>query len=433
MSGRKASLEDLFNPRSVAIVGVSKTPGRIGHEVMSNLVRCGFRGPIYPISHKYAEVQDIRCYRSVLDVADDVDLAFISTPEEYIPKTLEELGAKGVKVAVVSSGRRGGPLVDVIRDASRRHGMRALGPSSLGVYHSGNRLNVTPLPLNAGGGGIALISESKTLGMAAVNHGLSEGLEFSVVVGTGGKADVDDHDILRHLSEDDGVKSIVIQVETLRDPRAFTDSLRESLKRKPVIVITGSREIIKRLEPMRKDLLVLKDFTKALDISSMFTERRVRGRRALILTNSAGAVNLLLGSLEGSGIEIPVLSESFLDDIRIFVPEGSSARNPIDLTSEASPEIFRGVIESSNLHSDEFDLIVVVYCETNPLELEKFRSMISELKDLISKPLIPILLGGDPVKRAVKELRREGIPAYYSITRAAGAMESTVRYFLGLK
>ncbi|MEM1520945.1 MAG: CoA-binding protein [Candidatus Korarchaeum sp.] len=433
MRNKVELIETLFNPKSIAIVGVSKTPGKIGHEIMSNIVKCGFRGPLYPISHKYAEVQDIRCYRSVLDVTDDVDLAILSTPEDYIPKALEELGAKGVKVVVVSSGRRGSPLVGRIADASKRYGMRVLGPSSLGIYYSKSKLNATPIPLSTEGRGVALISESKTLGISMVNYGLSEGIEFSTVIGTGAKADIDEQDLLEYLAEDDQVRSIVIHLETLRDPKAFTESLKNVLKRKPALLVTGSREIIKRLEPMKKELPILKDFTTALDLSAIFTDRRIEGRRALIVTNSSGASNLLIGSLEGTSIELAVLSEAFFDDIRMFVPEGSSSGNPLDLTSDVSPEIFRGVIEGSNMHSDEFDFILLVYCETNPMELDKLRTMLTELRDLVNKPLIPVLLGGDSVKRTVKELRKEGVPSYYSISRTVRALDSTVKHILASK
>ncbi|MEM2729977.1 MAG: hypothetical protein QXL56_06195, partial [Candidatus Korarchaeum sp.] len=203
--------------------------------------------------------------------------------------------------------------------------------------------------------------------------------------------------------------------------------------RKPALLVTGSREIIKRLEPMKKELPILKDFTTALDLSAIFTDRRIEGRRALIVTNSSGASNLLIGSLEGTSIELAVLSEAFFDDIRMFVPEGSSSGNPLDLTSDVSPEIFRGVIEGSNMHSDEFDFILLVYCETNPMELDKLRTMLTELRDLVNKPLIPVLLGGDSVKRTVKELRKEGVPSYYSISRTVRALDSTVKHILASK
>lgn len=433
MKNKEESLEMLFNPRAIAVVGVSKTPGKIGHEIMNNIVRCGFKGPIYPISHKYAEVQDIRCYRSVLDVTDEVDLAVISTPDEYVPKALEELGAKGVKIAVIPSGTRGSPLVDRVAEISKRYGMRVLGPSSLGVYYSKSKLNATPIPIVSEGKGIALIAESKTLGISMVNYGISEGVEFSTVIGTGGKAGVEDQDLLEYLAEDDQVKAIVIHLETLRDPKVFIDGLKNALKKKPISVVTGSREVIKRLEPMRKELPVLRDFTAALDLSVIFTGMRIEGKRALVVTNSRGAANLFLGSLEGSSIELPQLSEAFLEEIRMFIPEGSSPRNPLDLTQEANPEIFKGVMEGSNLHSDEFDFIVLIYCETNPAEVDKLHTMLKDLRETVSKPLIPVLLGGDSVKKVVRELRREGMPAYYSIERTVAASDSTIKYLLASK
>lgn len=428
IKGDSMSMEKLFNPDSIAVIGVSKTPGKAGHDVMSNIVSCGFRGPIYPVSHKYAEVQDIRCYRSVLDVTDDIDLAVVLSPEDFVSKVLEELGAKGVKVAVVLSGRREGPLRDTIARIPSRYRIRVIGPSSLGIYYSKSKLNATTIPLSSEGSGIALISESKVLGVSMVSYGLSEGIKFSAVIGTGGKADIAEQDLLDYLSEEDEVKSIVVHLDTLSDPRGLTEALRRTVRSKPVAIITGSREIRRKFEPLKKEIPIFKDFVSAFDFSALFLGRGIVGKRVLAITNSRGAENLLLASLEGLQIELHELSRTFLEDVRVFAPNGSSLRNPINLTSEAGPEIFREVIECANLHAEEFDVILTVYCETSRSELEKFSEMLIELKDQVRKPIIPVIIGGESVREITKELRRAGIPAYYTLERVSKSLGSIMKW-----
>jgi len=428
LKNTKGNLESLFNPKSIAIVGVSKTPGKLGHEVMNNLLKCGFRGPIYPISHRYSEVQDIRCYKSVLDVTDEIDLAVVSAPESYVPKILEELGAKGVRSAIVLSGRRVSPLREAISEVSRKHGMRILGPSSLGIYYPKHRINASPIPLSGEGRGIALISESKTLGMSMIDFGISEGLEFSAVVGTGGKANIEEQDLLSYLSEDDDTKSIMIHMETLGDQKKFIEAVRDALEKKPIIIVAGSTEIRKKLEPLRKEIPITNDFIVAFDIAAAFLGKEIMGKRALVVSNSSGAGNLLIESLEGTSLEIPDLSDTFIDDTRIFMPEGSFHKNPLDLTPEASPEIFRGILESV-MNSSEIDLIILIYCGTNPMYLEKLQAMILEMRDLIDKPVIPVFLGGDLSKEVVRKLRRDGIPSYVNIANVGKALDFAARYF----
>ncbi len=428
MKNTKGNLESLFNPKSIAIVGVSKTPGKLGHEVMNNLLKCGFRGPIYPISHRYSEVQDIRCYKSVLDVTDEIDLAVVSAPESYVPKILEELGAKGVRSAIVLSGRRVSPLREAISEVSRKHGMRILGPSSIGIYYPKHRINASPIPLSGEGRGIALISESKTLGMSMIDFGISEGLEFSAVVGTGGKANIEEQDLLSYLSEDDDTKSIMIHMETLGDQKKFIEAVRDALEKKPIIIVAGSTEIRKKLEPLRKEIPITNDFIVAFDIAAAFLGKEIMGKRALVVSNSSGAGNLLIESLEGTSLEIPDLSDTFIDDTRIFMPEGSFHKNPLDLTPEASPEIFRGILESV-MNSSEIDLIILIYCGTNPMYLEKLQAMILEMRDLIDKPVIPVFLGGDLSKEVVRKLRRDGIPSYVNIANVGKALDFAARYF----
>ena len=430
MNGNNEYLEKLFNPNSIAVIGVSKTPGKIGHDVMSNIVGCGFRGPLYPVSHKYAEVQDIRCYKSILDVTDEIDLAVVLSPEDFVPKVLEELGVKGVKVVAVLSGSREGPLKDKIAHISRKYGIRIIGPSSLGIYHSKSRLNATPIALNTGERGVALISESKALGISMVSYGLSEGIGFSAVIGTGGKADIAEQDLLDYLSMEDEVKSILVHIDTLNDPKELIEALRRAVKRKPVAVITGSRGVSKKLESLKKDVPIFSDFVTAFDFSALFTGRGIVGRRTLVITNSRGAENLLMAYLENSPIELPELNKKFVEDVRMFTPDGSSLSNPMNLTSEAGPEIFREVIECANLHGEEFDFILALYCETNRSELEKFGEILIEIKDLTSKPIIPIVIGGEKAREIVKELRRAGISSYYTLEGVGKSLGTLMKYLM---
>jgi acetyl-CoA synthetase (ADP-forming) alpha subunit (EC 6.2.1.13)/branched-chain acyl-CoA synthetase (ADP-forming) alpha subunit (EC 6.2.1.-) len=196
-------MDALFNPRSIAVIGASKTPGKIGHAILTNIVKYGFRGRVYPVNPKYDEIEDLKCYPTVLDIPDEIDLAIIVIPAEQVPKAVGEAGAKGAKVAVViSSGFKEAGRADLeesLLEYARKYNIRILGPNIFGLCYTPKRLNATFGPQDVIPGSIALVSQSGALGIALMGWTIVEKVGLSALISLGNKADIDDADLLEWL------------------------------------------------------------------------------------------------------------------------------------------------------------------------------------------------------------------------------------------
>ncbi len=423
-------IRTLFEPRSVAVIGVSKTPGKMGYEVLTNLVRYGFPGPIFPVNPKYSEIHGIRCYKTVLDITEDIDLAILVSPVERIPKVMGELEAKGVRVAVVISGKRGDPSSLRIYESARKHGIRILGPSSMGIFHVKSRLNATLGPMDVIEGSVGLITESRTLGMALMGLAAVQGVGLSAVVGLGDKLDIGEEEVLEYLVEDMSTRSLVLHVESMKEGGSLRETLGEVIRRKPVVVLTASEGVKDELEDLMDHLPVTDDVTTALDMALALSSKRTAGKSFVAVTNSGGAGKLLRGMVSDSVVELPRPSEELVEDMRQFVPEGGKfSDNPVDITGRAGTDVYKGVLDVL-LSSREVEGVIALHCETALSDPSRFADMISDLWDLYDKPLIPVIMGGRRATEAVLSLRRRGIPAYPTPCRALRSADSLVRWSL---
>lgn len=423
-------LKTLFEPKSIAIIGVSKTPGKMGYEVLTNLVKYGFPGPIYPVNPKYLEIHDIRCYKTVLDVTEDIDLALIASPAERIPKIMGELGARGVKVAVVMSGKRGHPSSREIYKSAKKHGIRILGPSSMGILHVKSRLNATLGLTDVLEGGVGLVTESRTLGMALMGWATVQNVGLSAAVGLGDKLDIKEQEVLKYLAEDESTKSIILQIDSINNWADLEGTMRDVASRKPLIILTSSAEVRHTLKPLEDRLSMTDDVTSALDIALALSGKKASGRRFVVVTNSGGAGKLFTGMSLDSDLNLSPPSEDLIEEMKQFVPaEGDIYQNPVDLTGRASTDVYRGVLDVL-MSNDDVDGAVVLHCETAFSDPSSFADMMIDLWDIHRKPLIPVIMGGGRSSEAISRLRKAGIPAYPTPCRAVRAVNSLVRWSL---
>ena len=423
-------LKTLFEPKSIAVIGVSKTPGKMGYEILTNLVKYGFPGPIFPVNPKYAEIHDIRCYKTVLDVTEDIDLAILVAPVERIPKIMGELGAKGVKVAVVISGKRGDPSSYEIYESAQRHGIRILGPSSMGIFHVKSRLNATLGPMEVLEGGVGLVTESRTLGMALMGLATVQGVGLSAVIGLGDKLDVGEREVLSYLAEDRSTRSLVLHIESVKDSGSLRDIISRVARRKPIVVLTASDHVKGELENLQGSLSITDDVITALDMALALSGKRVRGKSFIAVTNSGGAGKLLRGIASDSILDLPKPDSEMIEEMRQFVPEGGDfSSNPVDITGRAGTDVYRGVLDVLMSRRD-VDGVIALHCETALSDPMRFADMISDLWDLYDKPIIPVIMGGRRASEAVLSLRRRGIPAYPTPCRALRSADSLVKWSL---
>ncbi|MGD8323778.1 MAG: CoA-binding protein, partial [Gammaproteobacteria bacterium] len=245
--GQGLDITPLFEAKSVAVIGASERKGSLGTVVLRNLRESGFSGAIFAVNPRYKSVQGEKCYSSIREITERVELAIILTPAKTVPAILEDCGAQGVPTAVVLSagfreiGQAGRELEEALLAVARRHGIRFIGPNCLGVMRPDIGLNATFSQSMAKPGRIALVSQSGAMCTAMLDWAGPRNVGFSCVISSGIAADVDFGEILDYLALDSATRAIMLYVEGIHDARRFMSALRAAARAKPVIVMKAGR------------------------------------------------------------------------------------------------------------------------------------------------------------------------------------------------
>jgi acetyltransferase len=237
----------VLNPASVAVVGASETPGTIGNIVCRSLQDAGFKGPLYFVNPRHEAIGGVRCYPSVRDLPQPVDLAMLLTPAAATPEVLQQCGERGIRGAILAAagfregGEEGAKIERATIEMAQRYGIRFLGPNSLGVVRTDRRLNAT-----AGGempvlGRLALVSQSGALCAATLDWARARRVGFSTVISTGVGADISFGEILDFLTHDGATDSIMLYLEGVDEARRLMSALRAAARVKPVVVMKAGR------------------------------------------------------------------------------------------------------------------------------------------------------------------------------------------------
>jgi len=234
-------LDMFFDPRAVAVIGASRTPGKLGYGVLSNIIEHGYQGTIYPINPKADELLGLKCYPSVLAVPGPVDLAVFLVPSRYVAQVLEECGQKGVKGAVIISagfrevGSEGRQREREIVEIARRYGMRLIGPNCLGIIDTVSSLNASFAVGMPRSGSIAFMSQSGALCTAVLDMALADKVGFSRFVSLGNKADTDEITFIEAWRDDPHTQVIMAYLEGIEDGVAFMRIARQVSREKPIV------------------------------------------------------------------------------------------------------------------------------------------------------------------------------------------------------
>ncbi len=451
------NLEALFRPRSIAVIGASEKPGKIGYAVMKNLVEYGYDGKIYPVNIKGVEIEingrKFQSYKSILDVPDEVDMAVIVVPAKFVPQVVEEAGKKGVKVLpIISSGfgelgEEGKKVERQIVETAHKYGMRILGPNIFGVVYTPAKMNATFGPTDVMPGSLALISQSGALGIALMGWTILEKVGLSAVVSVGNKSDIDDADLLEFFKTDDNTKAILIYMEGVKDGRRFMEVAKEVSKEKPIIIIKAGRSergakaaashtgSLAGADKIYEAAFKQSGVLRALTIGEAFDWARTlsnlpepAGENLVILTNGGGIGVMATDAAEEEGLHL----YDNLDDLKVFanhMPPFGSYKNPVDLTGMAGAESYEGAVRDA-LANPNMHAIAVLYCQTavlDPRDLAKI--VIREYNESgRKKPLVVAIVGGIEAKEAIDMLNEEGIPAYPEPERAIKSLAALYRW-----
>ncbi len=443
-------LEKFFNPKAVAVIGAAREPGKVGHDVVRNLLEGRFRGHLYPVNPKAQEILGLKAYPSVTAVPGPIDLAVIAVKAPLVPQILEECGQKGIQAAVILSagfkeaGREGAKLEQQLLSVAQKFGLRIIGPNCLGILDTYHRLNATFAALKPLRGRIGFFSQSGALCLALLEWSRAEKVGLSRFISLGNKCDVSELECLRLLGEDPHTAVVMGYLEGIEDGRAFTEVAREVAQKKPVIIFksgvtaagaraasshTGSlagSEVAFEAAVRRAGIIRAQSLREFFNLALLLAFQPVpQGPHLGILTNSGGPGIVAADACERSALELPTLSAETVERLRKVLPPYAAFYNPVDITGDADAERYAKalevLIEDERLHG-----LLVILSRTATVDPEEVAERLAEKK--MNKPLITCFLGYDSIKKARSKLLKHKIPPFDYPEEAVKALEKAWLY-----
>jgi acetate---CoA ligase (ADP-forming) len=449
------TLDPVFRPRSIAVIGASRTPGTVGHEIVHNLLIEGFSGALYPVNPKATSVHSVPAYGSIRDIPQPVDLAIITVPKEHVLAVVEECGQAGVKaVVVITAGfREVGPaglerehdLVSLIH----RYDMRMIGPNCLGVVNTAGdmSMNATFAPIMPPPGPVSFMSQSGAMGVTILDYAAEYGIGVNHFVSVGNKADVSGNDLIEYWAQDAATRVILMYLENFGNPRKFTRIAREVTKSKPIIAVKAGRTAAgaRAASSHTGALAGVDSATDALlaqcgvirvdtveelfDMAMAFGHLPVpKGNRVAVVTNAGGPGIIITDACEANGLSVAELSPETQAKLRKNLPDEASVRNPVDMIATATPESYRLALDAV-LEDPNIDAAIAAFVP--PLRVKQqdvARSIVAARAAHPDKPMLAVLMGRAGLPEGRADLRDAGIPGYIFPESAARALAAMYRY-----
>jgi len=444
-------LDSLFEPKSVAVIGASREPGKVGHDVLKNLIQYGYEGAIYPINPKADDVLGLPCYPSVTDVPGEVEMAVVVVPARFTLGVVNDCAAKGVKALIIitagfkETGRAGADLERQVVAVARKSGMRIVGPNCLGVINTAAKMNASFAAGMPEKGDIAFFSQSGAFGTAVLDWAIGERIGISKFISVGNKADVDETSLLAAIGQDTDSSVVLGYIESVEDGARFMETARRVSKRKPVILFkSGGSEAGARAASSHTGALAGSDkaytaafrqsgILRATHVVDMFDwglafsfQRRIRGPRVALVTNAGGPGIIATDAVEASALKMADFRKETIERLRKALPPTANLYNPIDVIGDAKADRYKAAIMAA-LQDAGVDGLIVLLTPQTSTEPEATAQVIADAAAQTEKPVVACLMGGPMVSRAGKMLIEKKVPVYPFPERAVGAMGALYR------
>jgi acetyltransferase len=445
------ALDTLLRPKSIAVVGASATPGKLGYMVLENILANGYAGQVFPINPLHPEIQGHKAYPSVLDVPGDIEAAVLAVPAGLCGRVAEECGRKGVQgLIVIASGFREigrDDLEEELLSISRRYKMRVLGPNIVGIMSNSDKLNASFAPFLPYPGKSSLVSQSGALIVAVNAATYVRRVGFDKMISVGNMSDVDIADCIEWLDADPRTACISLYIEGLKKGRRFIEAARRA--RTPIVALKsgvsaqGAAAAASHTGSMAGSAKVYEaafeqaGVVQARDLDSLFErtlalslQPPMTGPHLCVLTNGGGVGVLATDAAERLGIPLQVLPPDLQAELRRSMPEFGSSKNPVDLSGMAGPEMYNKTVRAALAHL-WVNGLVVLYCEnslTVPMDIA--RSIHGAIHDsgVHGKPVAIAFIGGERSAECLAWFMDKGVPAFETPDRAVNAMAALREY-----
>lgn len=447
-----SSLDPILRPASIAVIGASRQPDTVGWQLVDNLLRHHFQGPVYPVNPNADSIHSVRAYASIKDVPQPVDLAVIVVPSVLVLQVARECVEAGVRgLVVISAGFKeiGGDGVERERELvalARNAGVRLVGPNCVGVLnsHPSVRMNATFAPAMPPPGPVAFMSQSGAMGVSILDYAESLGIGVSMFVSAGNKADVSGNDLIEYWRNDPDTHVILLYLENFGNPARFVQLAREVTRSKPICVVKSGRtgagaraaashtgaiagtDLVTDAIIAQAGAIRAQTVDELFDLAMGFANQPLpRGNRVAIVTNAGGPGIIIADTCEANGLEVTPLAKETEKKLRARLPEEASVKNPVDLIATATAQTYEFALDT--VFSDpDVDAAIAAFVPPLGIQTQDVAQAIVRVNERhYDKSLLAVLMGRQGLPAGVAELQSAHIPAFTfpeSAARTLGAM-----------
>lgn len=440
---------DIFYPESIAVIGASANPKKVGYSVLRNLL--SFSGSVYPVNPGRSELFGRKAYPSVLEIPGPVDWAVVAVPAHLVPGVMEECGKKGVRLAIIVTagfreiGGDGAVLEEKVTEVARRHGIRVIGPNCLGIMMPYMGINATFDPVSPRAGDVAFISQSGAIITTVVDWSLTEEFGFSTVISVGNQADLGFEHYLRFAEQDEMTRSITLYVEEIQDGRGFMQIVGDVARNKPVVAVkSGSSRKGKAAASSHTGSLAgsydvyvaafrqagvipVRSLRDAFNLAELLaSEGYPKGNRAIAVTSAGGFAVLASDYAEAYGVEMVDLPDDVLRELNAFLPPFWNHANPMDILGDADATRFAALFDVLIRHQEFWDIAFVIAVPTTLVDPAHVANEIVRFSRNTEKMVVGCMLGGDSMRSGLRILRGCRIPNFEELEDAFKAVGSVL-------
>ncbi len=445
-------LEHFFSPKSVAVVGASAEPGKVGHDILKNLIDAKFQGSIYPVNPKADEILVVKAYKSVLDVAEPIDMAVIVIPAKFVINIMEQCGQKGIDSVVIITagfkevGKEGAELESAMMAVAKRYGIRVIGPNCLGIISSNVGLNASFAPVTPKNGHLGLLSQSGALATAVLDWASQAGIGFNKFFTFGNQADVNTIDLLRAWKDDPDIRAIVAYIEAISDGPTFMKVAEEVSRVKPVIIVksgttaagakaaashTGSlagADIAYDAAFHQCGVLRARTVQELFDYAIAFANQPLpQGRRLVVVTNAGGPGILCTDAIEKFGMQQAPISDELVAKLKEKMSPSSNFHNPVDVLGDAKANLYEFALNTL-LGDPDIDGIINLVTPQTSTEIPETAEVVAAINQKTDKPILGCFMGGTLMQQGIDILMAHDVPNYPFPERAVAAMKAMADY-----
>ncbi|MFQ5963704.1 MAG: acetate--CoA ligase alpha subunit [Candidatus Scalinduaceae bacterium] len=447
-------LEYAFSPKSIAVIGASTRDGTVGRSIFSNILLNKYNGIMYPVNPKSKGIIGVKCYSSIMEIPDSVDMAIIIVPRDFVPGVIKECGLKGVKVIVIISagfkeiGGEGIILERKVKEIANRYSMSLIGPNCFGIINTSSdiSLNATFSRTIPKKGNIAFISQSGALCAAILDYAKSEYIGFSKFVSMGNKADIMENDLLSMLEKDPNTDVILMYIEDLVNGREFINIARKITSRKPILAIksgrtpqgaraasshtgslSGSDDVYNAIFA-QCGVLRVETMEELFSYGKAFAKQPLpKGRRMAIITNAGGPGIITTDACVKYNLELPAFQKNTTKKLKAKLPPAANTNNPVDVLGDATSDRY-GIALDSILKDSNIDGVIVILTPAAVTDIKEIAKVIATTSAKYDKPVLCCFMGLFDVSEGIMILEENNIPHYSFPEVTARALSNMYEY-----